>query len=153
MFINIVFRALKSLVSWFIPGLKREGLQTPPLFSDERQPSHLHKEGNHGSETENPHQKGSIMTLSKARIGTRMWLAGFETKEGINGLVGMGLAPGMAIDVVKNIAGNIVVAVGDTRIGIGGGMAKRILVSEQPLNNLVSDQPFHYLAEVQEVDR
>ena len=65
----------------------------------------------------------------------------------------MGLALGMAIDVVKNIAGNIVVAVGDTRIGIGGGMAKRILVSEQPLNNLVSDQPFHYLAEVQEVDR
>ncbi len=42
---------------------------------------------------------------------------------------------------------------GDTRIGIGGGMAKRILVSDQPLNNLVSDQPFDYLAEVQEVDR
>ncbi len=94
-------------------------------------------------EKENSSQKRSLMALTKARVGDRLWIAGYENKEGINRLVGMGLAPGMAIEVVQNLAGNILVAVGETRIGIDGGMAKRILVS---------DKPFDYLVEVQEVN-
>ena len=83
------------------------------------------------------------MTLAKAHTGDRLWIAGYESNNGIERLVGMGLAPGMGIEVVKNLAGNLIVAVGETRIGIDGGMAKRILVS---------DQPFDYLVEVQEVN-
>ncbi|MBE9048171.1 ferrous iron transport protein A [Pleurocapsales cyanobacterium LEGE 10410] len=83
------------------------------------------------------------MSLVKAQLGDRLWIAGYENKDGINRLVGMGLAPGMEIEVVQNLAGNLLVAIGETRIGIDGGMAKRILVS---------DKPFDYLVEVQEVD-
>ena len=106
---------------------------------------HRHRHGNSDRHeaTENQRQKRSLMTLAKAHMGDRLWIAGYEDKEGINRLVGMGLAPGMSIQVIKNLAGNLVVAVGETRIGIDDGMAKRILVS---------DQPFDYLVEVQEVN-
>ena len=112
--------------------------------SNERQHRHQHREGNRLGEAVNHRQKRSIMALAKAPVGDRLWIAGYESKDGINRLVGMGLAPGMAIEVLQNLAGNIVVGVGETRIGIDGGMAKRILVS---------DQPFDYLVEVQEVNQ
>ena len=106
---------------------------------------HRHRHGNSDrqEETKNHRQKRSLMTLAKANTGDRLWIAGYESKDGIERLVGMGLAPGMGIEVIKNLAGNLVVAVGETRIGIDGGMAKRILVS---------DRPFDYLVEVQEVN-
>ena len=95
------------------------------------------------STKDNSHHQRSLMPLATAKIGDRLWIAGYKNKEGINRLVGMGLAPGMAIEVVQNLAGNLLIAVGETRIGIDGGMAKRILVS---------DRPFDYLVEVQEVN-
>ncbi len=88
------------------------------------------------------HPKRTLKTLAKAQVGDRVWIAGYESKEGISRLVGMGLAPGMAIKVVQNLAGNLLIAVGESRIGIDGSMAQRILVS---------NQPFDYLVEVQEV--
>ncbi|MGF1480581.1 MAG: ferrous iron transport protein A [Cyanophyceae cyanobacterium] len=88
-------------------------------------------------------QERSLMILAKAQIGDRLWIAGYESKDGINRLLGMGLAPGIAIEVRQNLAGNFVVAVGESRIGIDGGMAKRILVS---------DRPFDYLVEVENQD-
>lgn len=107
--------------------------------SNQGQHRHRHRHGN----TENKRQKRSLMALAKAQPGDKLWIAGYESKDGINRLVGMGLAPGMAIKVLQNLAGNVVVGVGDSRIGIDGGMAKRILVS---------DQPFDYLVEVEEVN-
>jgi ferrous iron transport protein A len=105
---------------------------------------HRNRHGQEGSkEGKNHRQQRSMMTLAKAQVGDRLWITGYESKEGINRLVGMGLAPGMAIEVVQNLAGNLLVAIGETRIGIDGGMAKRILVS---------DKPFDYLVEVQEVN-
>ena len=103
-----------------------------------------HRGGNQPGEARNRHQKRSIMALAKAHSGDRVWIAGYESKDGVNRLVGMGLAPGMAIEIVKTVAGNLVVAVGETRIGIDGTMAKQILVS---------DRPFDYLVEVQEVNQ
>ena len=102
-----------------------------------------HRGGHQEGEAANRHQKRTIMTLAKAQAGDRLCIAGYESKEGVERLVGMGLAPGMAIEVVKTVAGNLIVAVGETRIGIDGGMAKQILVS---------DRPFDYLVEVQEVN-
>ncbi|MGB6301764.1 MAG: FeoA family protein [Rivularia sp. (in: cyanobacteria)] len=111
---------------------------------NDRENHRQYREGNNPLiETENHHQKRSIMPLSKARVGSRVWITGYESKDGINRLVGMGLAPGMTIEVVQNLAGNLLVAVGETRIGIDGGMAKRILVS---------DKPFDYLVELEEVN-
>ncbi|MFB6275837.1 MAG: ferrous iron transport protein A [Halothece sp.] len=106
---------------------------------EQGQHRHRHRHGN----TENKRQKRSLMALAKAQVGDQLWIAGYESKDGINRLVGMGLAPGMAIQVLQNLAGNVVVGVGDSRIGIDGSMAKRILVS---------DQPFDYLVEVEQVN-
>ena len=113
----------------------REGLSSPSL-SEACKPRHHRRPQNH-------HHDRAIMPLAKAQVDDQVWIAGYESKDGVNRLVGMGLAPGMKIKVLQNLAGNIVVGVGDTRIGIDGGMAKRILVS---------DQPFDYLVEVQEVN-
>ncbi len=112
--------------------------------NNNRQHRHRHREGNRLAETENPRQKRSIMALAKAQVGDRLWIAGYESKDGINRLLGMGLAPGIAIQVLQNLAGNIIVGVGESRIGIDEGMTKRILVS---------DQPFDYLVELQEVNQ
>ncbi len=112
--------------------------------SDDRQNRHQYREGDNPlAETENHHQKRSIMSLSKARIGNPLWIAGYESKDGINRLLGMGLAPGMSIEVLQNLAGNLLLAVGESRIGVDGGMAKRIMVS---------DKPFDYLVELEEVN-
>ena len=56
----------------------------------------------------------------------------------------MGFAPGMAIEVTKSLGGNLLIAIGETRIGIDGGIAKQISVS---------DQPFDYLVEIQEINQ
>lgn len=107
------------------------------------QPHHGQRRHRHHGGNQNHHHDRAIMPLAKAQVDEQVWIAGYESKDGVNRLVGMGLAPGMKIKVLQNLAGNIVVGVGETRIGIDGGMAKRILVS---------DQPFDYLVEVQEVN-
>ena len=111
--------------------------------SNNGQYRHRHRRGDRLEKTENHRQQRSIMTLAKAQVGDRLWIAGYESKDGIERLLGMGLAPGMGIEVVQNLAGNFLIALGETRIGIDAGMAKRILVS---------DKPFDYLVEVQEVN-
>ena len=110
--------------------------------SNKGQHRHRHRRGNRLEKKENHRQKRSLMALAKAQVGDRLWIAGYESKDGIERLLGMGLAPGMGIEVVQNLAGNFLIALGETRIGIDGGMAKRILVS---------DKPFDYLVEVQEL--
>ncbi len=111
--------------------------------ANRNQKRHRHRGGDKEGEGENQRQQRSLMSLAKGQVGDRLWIAGYESKEGIERLLGMGLAPGMAIQVVQNLAGNLLIAVGETRIGVDGGMAKRILVS---------DKPFDYLVEVQEVN-
>ena len=123
----------------------REGVKEMEYGNSNNEPHrYRHRGGDRVGEARNRHQKRSIMTLAKARAGDRLWIAGYESKDGVNRLVGMGLAPGMAIEIVKTVAGNLVVAVGETRIGIDSAMARQILVS---------DRPFDYLVEVQEVNQ
>jgi hypothetical protein len=59
---------------------------------------HRYRGSDRQGEAENYRQKRFIMTLAKAQVGDRLWIAGYESKEGINRLVGMGLAPGMAVE-------------------------------------------------------
>lgn len=107
------------------------------------QPHYRQRRHRHHRRKQNYHCDRAIIPLVKSQVGDQLWISGYKSKDGVNRLVGMGLAPGMEIKVLQNLAGNMVVGVGDTRIGIDGGMAKRILVS---------DQPFDYLVEVEEVN-
>lgn len=95
----------------------------------------------HGDPNRRPER--AIMTLAKAPVGEKAWVAGYENRENINRLAGIGLAPGMGIKVLQNLAGNIVVGIGESRIGVDSGMAKQILVSDQPFDYLVEVTPMN----------
>lgn len=82
-----------------------------------------------------PSQQSSFQVLSEAQVGDRLWIAGYQSKDGTNRLIGMGLAPGMEIQVLQNLAGNWLVGIGESRIGIDGALARQIRVSQQPLDS------------------
>ncbi len=71
--------------------------------------------------------------LSQTTVGQKVWLIGFEGKGGINRLLGMGLTPGVQLQIISaQPSGSVLVAIEDNRIGVGSGMANKILVSDQP---------------------
>ena len=77
----------------------------------------------------------SAYPLSLARTSYSVWIVGFAQKGGVKKLLGMGLAPGMQLEVVSaQPSGSVIVAVGRERIGLGAGMANKIMVSDRPLN-------------------
>ncbi len=70
--------------------------------------------------------------LSQTTVGQKVWLVGFEGKGGINRLLGMGLTPGAQLQIISaQPSGSVLVAIEDNRIGVGSGMANKILVSDQ----------------------
>lgn len=72
--------------------------------------------------------------LSQTTVGQKVWLVGFQGKGGINRLLGMGLTPGVQLQIVSaQPSGSVLVAIEDNRIGVGSGMANNILVSDQSL--------------------
>ncbi len=78
----------------------------------------------------------SAYLLSQARAGYSVWIVGFRQKGGIKRLLGMGLAPGMEIQVINSQpSGSVIVAVENQRIGLGAGMANKILVRDRPIGN------------------
>ena len=70
--------------------------------------------------------------LSQTTVGQKVWLVGFQGKGGINRLLGMGLTPGVQLEIVSaQPSGSVLVSIQDNRIGVGSGMANKILVSDQ----------------------
>ncbi len=63
-----------------------------------QQHRHRYKEGNDQEEGGKQRQTRSMMALAKAQVGDRLWIAGYESKDGINRLVGMGLAMSKRFD-------------------------------------------------------
>lgn len=83
--------------------------------------------------TINPHVPAkSCQTLADAQPTHHLWITGYSGHEGIHHLMGMGLAPGTAIEVLQAAAGNFVIRIGDTRMGITREIAQNILVADQP---------------------
>ena len=81
-----------------------------------------------------PNLPGSCNRLSQCQVGERVWLIGFQGKGGIKRLLGMGLTPGVELQVISSQpSGSVLVAIQDNRIGIGAGMAQKIFVSDKPL--------------------
>ncbi|MGD1806221.1 FeoA family protein [Dapis sp. BLCC M126] len=70
--------------------------------------------------------------LSQTTVGQKVWLVGFQGQGGINRLLGMGLTPGAQLQIISaQPSGSVLVAIEDNRIGVGSGMANKILVSDQ----------------------
>jgi len=69
--------------------------------------------------------------LAQVEMGKTVWLVGFQGTGGINRLLGMGLNPGIQLQVISSQPrGSVLIAIQDNRIGIGAEMAEKILVSD-----------------------
>ena len=73
---------------------------------------------------------GLSFSLSEARVGDRLWIVGFRDRGDKGRLLAMGLHPGKEIEVISTApGGSVIVAIQNNRIGVDGGMAKKIMVS------------------------
>jgi ferrous iron transport protein A len=76
--------------------------------------------------------RGSSYSLARAVVGKRVSLVGFQGKDGMNRLLGMGLNPGAQLQVISSQpSGSVLVAIQDNRIALGAGMAANILVKDE----------------------
>lgn len=75
----------------------------------------------------------SCQSLANTQPPQQLWIVGYQNGAKTTQLIGMGLAPGTAIEVLQLVAGNLVVRIGETRIGLNQDIAEQILVSDQPL--------------------
>ena len=73
-----------------------------------------------------------VMPLPMAAPGKRVKISSLEGGRGMQErLISMGLGPGSEIEVIrKGAPGPFIVAVKETRLAIGAGMAQRIMVLE-----------------------
>ncbi|RLB31831.1 MAG: hypothetical protein DRG87_01395 [Deltaproteobacteria bacterium] len=70
------------------------------------------------------------MPLSMVRPGQRAKIRKIKGGRGLVGkLANMGLYPGVEIEVIANRPGPLILNTGGVRLGLGYGMANRILVS------------------------
>jgi ferrous iron transport protein A len=71
---------------------------------------------------------GKLFPVAMASIGEKLRIVKLKGSEGtVRRLIGMGLVPAIEIQVISNSGGSVIVAIGDNRIGLGAGMAQKIL--------------------------
>ncbi|WP_299489597.1 ferrous iron transport protein A [Acaryochloris sp. IP29b_bin.137] len=86
--------------------------------------------------TINSHIPASFyQSLAKTQPPQQLWIVGYRNGAKTTQLIGMGLAPGTAIEILQRVAGNLVVRIGETRIGLNQQIAEQILVTDQPLTD------------------
>jgi ferrous iron transport protein A len=79
-----------------------------------------------------PAERGASFPLARAAVGARVWVAGFQGKGGMNRLLSMGLATGVELQVISSQpSGSVIVALQGSRLGLGAGIAQKILVSDR----------------------
>jgi len=76
-------------------------------------------------------RKHGSMSLAMMEVGRRVRVVGVNAGRGLQArLATMGLVPGTEIDVVQNSGrGPFVIAVKESRLMLGRGMAQKIMVS------------------------
>ena len=63
-----------------------------------------------------------------ASVGERLAIAKLKGTEGtVHRLIGMGLVPGTELQIISIGNGSVIVGLGDNRIGLGAGMAQKIM--------------------------
>ena len=72
------------------------------------------------------------MRLSQVEVGNKVHLEGIDAGRGLQArLAAMGLTPGVQIEVVRNAGfGPFIIAVKDTRLVLGRGMADKVLIRQ-----------------------
>ena len=73
-----------------------------------------------------------IFPLTQAAIGQQVQLKSIKGGRHLNHrLVEMGLTPGVSIRVLQNSGGPLLLAISDSRIALGRGMARKVNVSSK----------------------
>lgn len=71
---------------------------------------------------------GKSFPVAMASIGEKLRIVKLKGSEGtVRRLIGMGLVSGIEVQIISNSGGSVIVAIGDNRIGLGAGMAQKIL--------------------------
>lgn len=66
--------------------------------------------------------------LTMARVGEYLAIAKLKgTDSTVHRLISMGLVPGTKFQIINIVNGSIIVGVGDSRIGLGTGLARKIM--------------------------
>jgi len=66
--------------------------------------------------------------LAMASIGDKLRIVKLKGSEGtVRRLIGMGFVSGIEVQIISNSGGSVIVAMGDNRIGLGAGMAQKIM--------------------------
>jgi ferrous iron transport protein A len=66
--------------------------------------------------------------LAMASIGEKLRIVKLKGSEGtVRRLIGMGFVSGIEVQIISNSGGSVIVAMGDNRIGLGAGMAQKIM--------------------------
>ncbi|MDJ1172732.1 FeoA family protein [Roseofilum capinflatum] len=74
--------------------------------------------------------------LSEGRPGQQLWVREFRGKGGISRLLAMGITPGSQVQILScQGSGSVVVAIADNRLGLGAGLASRVVVTETNLSS------------------
>jgi len=66
--------------------------------------------------------------LAMASIGEKLRIVKLKGSEGtVRRLIGMGFVSGIEVQIISNSGGSVIVAMGENRIGLGAGMAQKIM--------------------------
>ncbi|MCC3474932.1 MULTISPECIES: FeoA family protein [unclassified Microcoleus] len=72
--------------------------------------------------------QGKSFPLAMASVGDKLRIVKLKGSEGtVRRLIGMGLVPGIEVQIVSNSGGSVIVGICDNRIGLGAGMAQKIM--------------------------
>jgi ferrous iron transport protein A len=95
------------------------------FFEDKSISSEL--EGN-SAETQPRADGGKPFPLAMANLGESLLVVKLKGSESImRRLIGMGLVPGCKVQIISTSNGSVIVAIGDNRVGLGAGMAQKIM--------------------------
>ena len=72
--------------------------------------------------------EGKSFPLAMGSVGEKLRIVKLKGSEGtVRRLMGMGLVPSIEVQIISNSGGSVIVAIRDNRIGLGAGMAQKIL--------------------------
>lgn len=80
------------------------------------------------ADTQSESSIGKSFPLAMASVGERLEVVTLKGTEGtVHRLIGIGFVPGIEIQIISTTNGSLIVAIGDNRVGLGMGMAQKII--------------------------
>ncbi len=81
-----------------------------------------------GTEIQLPPNAAKSFPMAMASVGERLLIVKLKGSEGtVRRLIGMGLVPGCQVQIISIANGSVIVGIGDNRVGLGAGMAQKIM--------------------------